>query len=342
MVSLYSKSERDLLIISNRLKNISEHLEGKSIQVIGATGFVGRWVLESLIFHNERFNLNISIHQVGRKPIHELASHSNFHEYDFTKQLVPMIETNFAVFAGTPSQRSTGGEDKTLVYSSINVGLRSIVSQIVKSDHQTRFFNCSSGAVLYPGEGGKRRIFQLPEINVKSLELPEVYKLSKILSEEIVNKANLSKNFFGMNGRLWTFYGMGIPLDAHFAIGNFMSNAMNGTEVEVKGNPKTLRSYLYPIDMVVGIIQATVIGAEKEVSIGALSPISIGELAEIISRKFGDKQVRFLVNNDVETSYYPNNSDSSKFPLTPESIDLLTGLQYWFQDLKYGVSSQGK
>jgi len=338
---LYSKSKRDLLIISDRLKKISEHLAGKSIQIIGATGFVGRWVLEALIFHNERFNLNLSIHQVNRRPIQELALHSSYHEYDFTQQLVPMIETDFTVFAGTPSQRSTGGEDKTLVYSSIDLGLRSIVNQIKISDHKTRFFNCSSGTVLYPVQSPKNVNFQLPEIDIKSLELSDVYKLSKILSEEIINEANKSRNFFGINARLWTFYGMGIPLDAHFAIGNFMANAINGLDVEVRGNPKTLRSYLYPIDMVAGILESTVIGDEKEISIGSHSPISIAKLAEIISTKFGTKDVRFLLNDQGETSYYPTISDSSKLPVIEESIDILTGLQYWFQDLKYGVSSHG-
>jgi nucleoside-diphosphate-sugar epimerase len=333
---LYSKNERDLLIISDRLEKISQHIRGKSIQVIGATGFVGRWILESLIFYNERFNLNISIHQVGRKPIHELISHSNFHEFDFSKQLVPKIETDFVVFASTPSQHSTGGEDKTLVYSSINFGLRTIINKILASDHKTRFFNCSSGTVLYPNNLGITNLFQLPENELGNLQLSEVYKASKILSEEIVNRANISKNFFGINGRLWTFYGLGIPLDAHFAIGNFMSNAINGLDVEVKGNPRTVRSYLYPIDMVVRIIQSTVIGTERELSIGSQSTISIGRLAELISTEFGSKQVQFCENNDIETNYYPRRSDSSNEPSVPESIDLLTGLHYWFNDLKFG------
>lgn len=324
------------------LEKISHYLTGKSIQIIGATGFVGRWLLESLIFHNERFNLNLKIYQVGRKPISELINHASFQEFDFTKHVASVINTDFVIFAGTPSQRTTGGDDKFLVYNSIELGLRSIVDKITSSGYKTHFFNCSSGTVLYPWRDSALTNYNLSNFDIEDLQLTDVYKASKILSEKIILQANNSKNFLGINGRLWTFYGKGIPLDAHFAIGNFMLNVLNEEEVTVKGNANTLRSYLYPVDMTVQIIVATVYGNKAHVSIGSQVPISIGELAKTVSMKFGSKQVKFLENKDIETSYYPNTSNSSDLSLVQENIDLVTGLQYWYQDLKSGTSNQGK
>ena len=339
---MYSKSERDLLLVSKKLESISGHLKGKSIQIIGASGFVGRWLLESLIFHKERIGLDFQICQVGRKEIYEFSDRTEFLEYDYLRDVTPRMDADFVIFAGTPSQRSTGGEDKILVYNSVRVGLASIVNSIVNSDRKTRFFNCSSGTVLNSQLKKPMNSLELSNFEMKSFQLSEVYKASKILSEELIHQATLSKNFFGINGRLWTFYGNGIPLDAHFAIGNFMLNVLNGEDIVVNGNPRTLRSYLYPIDMSAGIIKSVVYGEDKLVNIGSHLPISIGELAETINNKFGSKKVIYQPNKNIETSYYPKDSDSVKLMSEYDLVDLNTGLEYWFQDLKCGPSSQGK
>ncbi len=246
---MYSKSERDLLLISRELESISSQLTGKSIQIIGASGFVGRWLLESLIFHKERLGLDLQITQVGRKEIYEFSNHALFLEFDYLHGVIPRIDADFVIFAGTPSQRSTGGENKMIVLDSVRVGLKLLVNGIVDSNRKTRFFNCSSGTVLNSQIKNPVNFFEISNSEIESFQISEIYKAAKILSEEIINHATLSNNFFGINGRLWTFYGSGIPLDAHFAIGNFMLNALNGEDILVRGNPRTLRSYLYPIDM---------------------------------------------------------------------------------------------
>ena len=69
--------------------------------------------------------------------------------------------------------------------------------------------------------------------------------------EELILKANSAGIIKGSNPRLFTFYGQGLALNSHFAIGNFIYGALTKGFIEVNGSLETVRSYLYMTDLVV-------------------------------------------------------------------------------------------
>ena len=72
-------SEEDLLHIYNDTQSLWDALRNKRIFITGATGFFGKWLLESFLFINNKLSLNAHICALSRNP------QSFLEEYPFFK-----------------------------------------------------------------------------------------------------------------------------------------------------------------------------------------------------------------------------------------------------------------
>ncbi|MGM3216307.1 NAD-dependent epimerase/dehydratase family protein [Pseudomonas sp. PhalM4] len=107
--------------------------------------------------------------------------------------------------------------------------------------------------------------------------------------------------------RCFAFSGPGLPLNAHFAIGNFVRDALSENEIVLNSSGQAMRSYLHGADLAVWLLTLLLRGEScAPYNVGSDQAISIAELARrVIDRVAPGKRVRALGRaDDSGRSFY--------------------------------------
>jgi dTDP-glucose 4,6-dehydratase len=257
-------------------------------------------------------------------------SQVNFLEIDYlTDSNLPKIEVSHLVFSSTPSQPSTGGDNESFMARVSRNSFYSLVNVTRNQKNPPIFCNLSSGAVYgkkYLNQGRVKE--QSLPLDALACDLNNYGKIKVDLELEIEKLTNLGQ-IRGANPRLFAFAGPGISLEAHFAIGNFMNNALKGEQILIKGNPNTQRSYLYPTDLIVWLLNLLVKPTLNPVHIGSENIVSIATLAEKISNNFSSSGVSAGDDSSELSIYAPETSKTREHLNVSEEVSLDESLIRW-------------
>lgn len=116
------------------------------------------------------------------------------------------------------------------------------------------------------------------------LESENAYSIAKRQAEHL---CALYHQEYGINfviARCFAFVGQDLPLDSHFAMGNFIRDALSGREIVVRGDGSPVRSFMDQRDLADWLFALLVRGKKQRAyNVGSTERVSIAELAHLIA-----------------------------------------------------------
>jgi nucleoside-diphosphate-sugar epimerase len=280
----------DLDEILGRTEPLWQELRGQRILITGATGFFGCWLLESFAWANQRLNLSARAVGLSRHPelLGEKALHLaqdpaiTLHAADVRHGDFPEGTFSHVIHAATEASAQLNREAPLVMFDTIVEGTRRAL-QFSIANSVTRFLLVSSGAVYGKQPAQLTHVSESFEGGPDCLDPAAAYAEGKRSAEllcSLVSTPRLATTV----ARCFTFIGPYMPRDAHFAIGNFISDRLHDRPIQVRGDGSAVRSYLYASDLMVWLWtilfkgqtrRAYNVGSEEAVNIATLA----GEVA---------------------------------------------------------------
>jgi dTDP-glucose 4,6-dehydratase len=277
---------RDLDDILARTEPLWQEVRGERILITGATGFFGCWLLESFAWANQRLNLNASVVGLSRRPalLSERAPHLvedpaiTLHAADVRCGDFPQGTFSHCLHAATEASANLNNEAPHQMFDTIVEGTRRTLHFSAGSSVR-RFLLVSSGAVYGAQPPQMTHVKESFEGGPDPLNPASAYAEGKRTAEMLCSLA-ATPRFAVTVARCFAFVGPYMPLDAHFAIGNFINDRLNGRPIRVSGDGSSVRSYLYASDLMVWLWtilfkgesrRAYNVGSERAVNIATLA-----------------------------------------------------------------------
>ena len=313
-----------------------QEFNDSTITFLGGTGFIGKWLIEALNVYAKNYHFSPKITVISRNPknahkifVEELGIKLKIIEFDFAVNSTYLEKSDFFINGATPSQNKTGLLDNDSVYKSSVNASQSLIQSATKYRNKPKIVNLSSGIVYGPQEISVRNKIEAP-ISKKLLS-QSGYLDAKIGSELLLSEASEAGLVESISPRLYAFAGPGIVLDEHFAVGNFIRDGLQGNQIIIKGNPSTMRSYMYPTDLVIWILTALLKPTNLDTNIGSEVPISMLQLGNLISDMTSKKGVQILGENQEISNYVPSTSSFRENYGVSEQITLSSALERWIE-----------
>jgi nucleoside-diphosphate-sugar epimerase len=277
-----------------RTPALREDLGGARLLITGGTGFFGGWLLETLA-HAVDAGLDARATVLTRDPSAfrlarpHLASHPavTLLAGDVRTLEAPSERFSHVIHAATAASASLNTEQPGLMFDTIVEGTRRALAT-ARATGARRLLLASSGAVY-----GR----QPPELSHVPEDFPgapvpgaagSAYGDGKRAAEALCLEAFAAGGPEPVLARGFAFAGPYLPLDTHFAIGNFVRDALAVGPIRVGGDGTPVRSYLYGADLAGWLWTMLARGQPgRAYNVGSERAISILELAHLVARVLG-------------------------------------------------------
>jgi len=319
----------DLAHVLNSTRNHWAEAKGRSFFITGGTGFFGMWLLESFAYINDAIGLGMGATVLTRDPsaFASKAPHltaradvtfirGDVRFFDF-----PSGKFDYVIHAATEASAKLNEAGPQEMLDAIIGGTRRVLDFAAQAGVK-KLLLISSGAVY-----GKQPA-EITHVSEDYLGAPDpllpssAYGEGKRVSEHMCVVHARQHGYEVKIARCFAFVGPHLPLDTHFAIGNFIRDAMSGGAINVTGDGTPMRSYLYASDLTIWLwILLFKAPTERAYNVGSAAEISIQHLAKAVCVALGAK-----ATVSVQKQAGPDSQVSRYVPSLTKAVDGL-GLQ---------------
>ncbi len=271
-------------------------LDGSRLLLTGATGFYGAWLLASLGRAVIDRGLRVEAVALTRDPDAARARMpwlaalpwlilSRGDARSFTP---PGGRFTHALLAATSTTVTPGAREDPFETVSVVVDGTRRALDLCAERGVTRALYASSGAVYGRQPSEVSHVAEDHPGGPDCLDPRLAYGHAKRLGECLCAVARAERGLDVVVARGFAFVGAHLPLDAHFAIGNFLRDGLAGRPVVVRGDGSPRRSYLYGSDLAAWLWVMLLRGASgRAYNLGSDDDRSVAEVAARVGAHFG-------------------------------------------------------
>lgn len=317
----YSISSAALSGICDTAQADFRQLQNARIFLTGCTGFLGKWIVESLLWADEHLHLDLRLFVLTRSTQSILASMPQWENHSALELLEgdvlsfkPRSVLDITHIIHGANYTNSGSQDWALQHmDTALLGLRRILDMAVTEKCRNMLL-LSSGAVYRLRTGKAMPPFCEQEKGPDDyLQEPNVYAVCKYATEMYAAAFGREHGIRIPVARLFTFFGQHMPQHRRQALSSFLQDAREGKDIIIAGDGKAVRSYMHAADMVICCLAILLHGRHgTPYNVGSEQPVSIRDLAEMVSVASGkDLPVHILGQAAAGTApekYFPDTS----------------------------------
>ena len=261
-----------------------EPLRDSQVFITGGTGFVGSWILEAFLAANQALGL-------GARAVVLTRDKDSFRRRrphlacDSAMSLLGGDGASCDFPPGRFRYVIHGASDPAASLAAAAAQTRRALEFSIACGAE-RFLLLSSGAV-YGAQPADAAYLCEEDFNRMAMPLSTPYGEAKRQAEALCAEF-AARSFQTQIARGFAFTGPYLPLDSHFALGNFFGDALAGGPIRLTGDGAVVRSYLYGSDMAVWLWTILLRGQSlRPYNVGSEDAITIGNLASRVAEMFG-------------------------------------------------------